>query len=68
MMILLVILRNINQYAKEKETPWEITFSYGRGLQSAAMHEWRGNNENIIPAQKIFIERCKQASMARQGL
>tara|TARA_B100002051_G_C16713439_1_gene627945 strand:+ start:663 stop:1655 length:993 start_codon:yes stop_codon:yes gene_type:complete len=62
------ILRNINQYAKEKETPWEITFSYGRGLQSAAMHEWRGNNENIIPAQKIFIERCKQASMARQGL
>ena len=24
--------------------------------------------ENIILAQKIFIERCKQASLARQGL
>jgi len=61
-------LRNINKLAKEEETPWEITFSYGRGLQSSAMNEWRGNNENILPAQKIFIERCKQASMARQGL
>ena len=61
-------LRNINKYAREKEIPWEITFSYGRGLQSAAMHEWRGKKENIILAQKIFIERCKEASLARQGL
>ena len=64
----ILILRKINQYAKEKRTPWEITFSYGRGLQSTAMHKWRGKKENITPAQKIFIERCKQASMARQGL
>ncbi len=64
----ILILRNINKYAKEKEIPWEITFSYGRGLQSAAMHEWCGKKENIILAQKIFIERCKQASLARQGL
>ncbi|MFL2664472.1 MAG: class I fructose-bisphosphate aldolase [Dehalococcoidia bacterium] len=61
-------LRNINKLAKEKKIPWEITFSYGRGLQSAAMHEWQGKKENILSAQKIFIERCKQASMARQGL
>ena len=64
----ILILRKINQYAKEKATQWEITFSYGRGLQSAAMYEWRGKKENIISAQKIFIKRCRQASMARQGL
>ena len=64
----ILILRKINQYAKEKATQWEITFSYGRGLQSAAMYEWRGKKENIMSAQKIFIKRCRQASMARQGL
>ena len=48
--------------------PWELSFSYGRGLQSSTLKKWEGKDTNLIEAQKEFISRCEQVSLAREGL
>jgi fructose-bisphosphate aldolase class I len=47
--------------------PWRITFSYGRALQNAAMHLWRGRAENVAQAQQAFVERAEANSLASLG-
>ncbi len=32
--------------------PWEVSFSYGRGLQAAALETWRGEAGNVATAQE----------------
>ena len=56
------------QLAKENKMPWELSFSYGRGLQSSTLKKWEGKDTNLIEAQKEFISRCEQVSLAREGL
>jgi fructose-bisphosphate aldolase class I len=63
-----VNLNSINKISKKNKTPWELSFSYGRGLQSAPLKEWGGIKENELTAQHIFYERAKSISMARQGI
>lgn len=57
-------LREMNRLA---ETPWELSFSYGRALQEPAMDAWGGKDENEAEAQRIFYETAKRDSMAREG-
>ena len=40
-------LDEINKIAKENQMPWELSFSYGRGLQSSTLKKWAGKMENI---------------------
>jgi fructose-bisphosphate aldolase class I len=47
--------------------PWEITFSYARALQDAAIKTWKGEAANKEKAQKAFSQRAKLVSLARQG-
>ena len=61
-------LDSINKLAKENKMPWELSFSYGRGLQSSTLKKWEGKDTNLIEAQKEFISRCEQVSLAREGL
>jgi fructose-bisphosphate aldolase class I len=61
-------LDSINKLAKETKMPWELSFSYGRGLQSSTLKKWEGKDTNLIEAQKEFISRCEQVSLAREGL
>tara|TARA_B110000438_G_scaffold26384_1_gene25088 strand:+ start:64 stop:1071 length:1008 start_codon:yes stop_codon:yes gene_type:complete len=61
-------LNAINIKAKKENTPWELTYSYGRGLQSAPLKIWKGNPDNIKNAQKEFEKRGVAASLAREGL
>lgn len=58
-------LNAINQLAKN--VPWKLTFSYGRALQNSALQTWAGKKENVVRAQKVFVERAKAASLASQG-
>ena len=59
---------NLNEIVKLKaESPWQLSFSFARALQSEAMKEWRGLDENIGAAQNVFIERLKKVSSARKG-
>ena len=48
-------------------TPWNLTFSYGRALQYDALNVWSGKNENRKMAQESFIFRAKNNSLATFG-
>jgi fructose-bisphosphate aldolase class I len=47
--------------------PWEISFSYGRGLQAAALTTWRGEQENVPDAQAQYAHRVRCTGAARRG-
>jgi len=47
--------------------PWNVTFSYGRALQAAAIQAWQGKNENLASAQKAFTHRAKMNYLAALG-
>ena len=62
-----VNLDAINRLANDEGAPWELTFSYGRGLQAAPLKAWGGNNANLEAVQQAYFERACQTSYARQG-
>jgi fructose-bisphosphate aldolase class I len=62
-----VNLDAINRYAARVGTPWQLTYSYGRGLQAAPQKAWSGKAENKDAAQKAFYHRAMVTSAARQG-
>jgi fructose-bisphosphate aldolase class I len=49
------------------DTPWKLSFSYGRALQAAALKAWGGKTENEAAAQAAFSHRAKMNSLAVQG-
>ena len=51
----------------DKKHPWELSYSFGRALQSSALKVWSGKEENITKAQEVFAQRAKLASLARSG-
>ena len=57
----------INRYAASVGAPWELSFSYGRGLQAAPLKAWDGKSENIPAAQDAYYHRAKVTSAARRG-
>ena len=62
-----VNLDAINRQAKETGAPWQLSFSYGRGLQSAPLNAWRGKKDNMAKAQNVFFQRALLTSAARNG-
>ena len=57
----------INRYAQREGAPWELSFSYGRGLQGAPLRTWAGNNGNRAEVQRVFHHRARVTAAARQG-
>jgi fructose-bisphosphate aldolase class I len=49
------------------ETPWNLSFSFGRALQAAPLKAWGGDNENIPAAQSAFAHRACMNGMATKG-
>ncbi len=49
------------------DVPWELTFSYARALQDAAIKAWKGEAANKETAQQAFSQRAKLVSLARQA-
>lgn len=47
--------------------PWNLTFSYGRALQHAALMAWQGEPENVSAAQAAFSHRARMNGLASQG-
>ncbi len=62
-----VNLDAINRKAREIGMPWELSFSYGRGLQSAPLKIWNGDVLNKSRSQQAFYNRAYLTSAARQG-
>jgi fructose-bisphosphate aldolase class I len=48
-------------------SPWNLTYSYGRALQSSALDAWCGKEENVSTAQDAFYKRAKLNSLASKG-
>ncbi len=49
------------------QTPWELSFSYGRALQGSALKAWMGSEENVAVAQSAYLKRAKLNGLARLG-
>lgn len=47
--------------------PWEISFSYGRGLQAAALTTWHGEDAKVAAAQAQYRHRAQCTGAARRG-
>jgi len=47
--------------------PWQLSFSYARALQSAALKAWRGKAENVAAAQQALYRRARANGAAQQG-
>jgi fructose-bisphosphate aldolase class I len=62
-----VNLNDINRYAAIVGVPWQLSFSYGRGLQAAPLKAWSGESKNYATAQDAFYQRAKLTSAARNG-
>ena len=51
----------------DNNSPWNLTYSYGRALQVPALDAWRGKEENVPAAQDAFYKRAKLNSLATKG-
>jgi fructose-bisphosphate aldolase class I len=47
--------------------PWELAFSFERALEGPAMEIWKGDEANVLLAQKELYKRAKLNSLARTG-
>jgi fructose-bisphosphate aldolase class I len=57
-------LNDINRMGPQ---PGEISFSYGRGLQAAALTTWHGEPEKVAAAQAQYRHRAQCTGAARRG-
>lgn len=52
---------------RSKGLPWQLSFSYGRALQDAALAAWGGKSANFAAGQKEFHKWARLNGMARSG-
>jgi fructose-bisphosphate aldolase class I len=62
-----VNLQAISVRGHAVNAPWELSYSYGRGLQAAPLKAWGGKAANVETAQRAFLQRARLTSAARQG-
>lgn len=62
-----VNLNAINLEAAKVGVPWALSFSFGRGLQSAPLKAWGGKAEHVPAAQAAFKLRARLTSAAQLG-
>lgn len=58
---------NLDAMNKLGSFPWQLSFSYGRALQAAALEAWGGHPENKEAAQAAFHHRAQCNGAARSG-
>jgi fructose-bisphosphate aldolase class I len=58
---------NLDAINKIGPHPWQVSFSYGRALQAAALEAWKGDDANVPAAQKAFLHRAKMNGLARDA-
>ncbi len=58
---------NLDAINKLGPHPWQLSFSYGRALQAAALSAWKGSDANADAGQKAFLHRARMNGLAREG-
>jgi fructose-bisphosphate aldolase, class I len=59
---------NLNAINAHGDSAWQLSFSYGRALQAAALKAWAEDPEDVGAAQRAFYHRAKMNGAARSGL
>lgn len=59
-----VATAHLNAMNAQGGGPWNLTFSYGRALQAAALQAWGGKHENYAAGQRAFAHRAKMNGLA----
>ena len=57
--------QNLNSINQIDNVPWELSFSYGRALQSAALKAWHGSD--VRAGQQALLHRADCNGAARYG-
>jgi len=57
----------LNEMNKLGPHPWQLSFSYGRALQAAALKAWLGQTANVDAGKAAFLHRARMNSAARSG-
>jgi fructose-bisphosphate aldolase class I len=58
---------NLDAINKRGPLPWQVSFSYGRALQAAALTAWAGSDANIAAGQKAYLHRAQMNGLAQTG-
>ena len=58
---------NLNSMNRIGSFPWQLSFSYGRALQTSTLAAWAGKEENKEAAQAAFFLRARNNGAARYG-
>ena len=59
--------QHLNEMNKLGNFSWNLSFSYGRALQQPSISSWKGQENNVLIAQKALYKRSKLNSDATQG-
>ncbi|MEX1169763.1 MAG: class I fructose-bisphosphate aldolase [Chloroflexota bacterium] len=60
-------IANLDALNRVGGQPWQLSFSFGRALQAAALKSWAGDPANVPPAQQVFADRAALTGAARGG-
>ncbi|KUJ81713.1 fructose-bisphosphate aldolase class I [Microbulbifer flavimaris] len=58
---------NLNALNQLWQTPWQLSFSYGRALQEPALHAWSGASDQKSQAQGALLKRARLNHLAMLG-
>jgi len=58
---------HLNALNQMDRAPWELSFSYGRALQAAALRAWGGKAERVPATQQALLHRARCNAAARFG-
>jgi fructose-bisphosphate aldolase class I len=58
---------HLSEMNRSAPHPWELSFSYGRALQSPSLNAWRGDPANVPAAQAALAHRARMNGLARTG-
>jgi fructose-bisphosphate aldolase class I len=58
---------HLNEMNRSAPHPWELSFSYGRALQSPSLKAWGGDPANVPAAQAALAHRARMNGLARSG-
>jgi fructose-bisphosphate aldolase class I len=58
---------NLDALNRVGRQPWQLSFSFGRALQAAALSAWAADPANVPAAQHVFARRAAETGAARSG-
>ena len=58
---------NLNAMNAGADSPWLLSFSYGRALQQPVLEAWQGKAGNVAAAQAALLKRARLNGAAQRG-